>query len=208
MTALTGSRPRWRSQPAQGMASDSAAAANVRRRLDIPNTPKIDDRTIEGHGSRPLRRSHEVRSLNFLHGMLQVSSRKPAASALFKRGLAGRRDCEKQPQVEPWFCDLCLFPLDLPRRMGAARRPMPRKKRIAYTAEQLLLNFASGLITGGSNCLDRHKIATRAWASRIRIEVEAARTHMLRRSQGIARLACQRVEQRLALFPYLRARSN
>ena len=85
LAALTGRSAALAKPAGASVASDSAAAANVLRRLRHPKYPQVDDRMIEALGSDPCAASHEVRSLNFLHGMLQVSARTARSISAFAR---------------------------------------------------------------------------------------------------------------------------
>ena len=91
--------------------------------------------------------SYKVRSLNFPHGLIQVSSRTTGVSAPVQ-GVAGLANAARQLSVEPGFFDLGLSLLAFCDDRAQADAPSPEENRSAgdaYTAATKLLNFASGL---------------------------------------------------------------
>jgi hypothetical protein len=106
----------------------------------------------------PLRRSHEVRSLNFLHGLAQVSSRRCCAAAFsVKIGRIGRG--AKQPQVEiensTYACFYWIF-ATIARRQGDAMRVKAAVVHRAINLAQLCVRCDHVI----SNCPNRHNFAT------------------------------------------------
>jgi hypothetical protein len=106
----------------------------------------------------PLRRSHELRSLNFLHGMPQVSSRTCCAAAFFvKIGRIGRG--VKQPQVETENSTYACF-YWISSTIGQSQSDAMRVKTAvvhrAINLAQLCVRCAHVI----SNCPNRHNFAT------------------------------------------------
>ena len=165
---------------------------------------------IEALGSKPCAASNKVRSLNFPHGLLQVSSRTIGASARCAGGRAGWRSRAKQPSVEPGFSTYaCIYRLSatIGRRANKPNRRKCCGRGNAYTAATKLLNFASAL-TRPFRIVWTVTILQQAIPRFCRAVSDATiRQTLQRRSNRESRrpVACRRVEQRLALFPYLRA---
>jgi hypothetical protein len=210
--ALTGKSAALAKPAGMRLESDSAAAANVLRRLDILNTPKltIDD---QGPWRRPLRRSLELRSLNFFHGMPQVSSRSRCAAAISaKMGGAGRR--AKQPRVATEISTYADFYWVSATIGRSASDPASAKTALVHRANNSAqLRVRRDLPI--SNCLDRHNFATGYSAFSplpFRKNTERQRQGSIKRQQASPEspgaIVCQRVEQGLALFPHLRRRPN
>jgi hypothetical protein len=105
-----------------------------------------------------LRRSHDLRSLNFFHGMPQVSSRSRCAAAIFAKTVGAGRGA-KQPQVateNSTYADFYWVSATIGR---SASDPAGAKTAIVHRANnsaQLRVRRDQPI----SNCRDRHNFAT------------------------------------------------